>query len=137
MQLHDMSEQCAQCGFSYARIDTEVWGQSSSRRVMCPLCGWSLYEEYRWEGSTQLVTKRTEARGFGAYRLVPPGSYTGYNAFHTEPSPELVAQLQDLLTTRGWKGYLSLWDVRQNKVRLLVGHPLAKFSVDGMNEGAA
>lgn len=131
MQLSEMSEKCSQCGFSYARVDTEAWGQCSSRRIMCPICGWTAYEEHRWEGATQVLTKRTEARGFGAYRLIPPGGYTGYNAFHAEPSQEVLDHIKELLTNKGWKGYLSLWDSRQNKATLVLGHPLSKFSVNG------
>lgn len=134
MQLREMSEQCGQCGFSNARIDTEAWGQFSSRRIMCPICGWTVYEEHRWEGELQILTKRTEARGFGAYRVVPPGAYTGYNAFHAEPSKEVLDEIRELLTTKGWKGYLTLWDVRQNKSRLLLGHPLGKFSSGTTNQ---
>lgn len=131
MQLNEMSEKCSQCGFSYARIDTEAWGQSSSRRIMCPICGWTAYEEHRWEGTVQILTKRTEAQGFGAYRLIPPGGYTGYNAFHAEPSQEVLDHIKELLTNKGWKGYLSLWDSRQNRASLILGHPLSKFSVNG------
>ncbi len=128
MRLSEMHTHCTQCNFSYARVDTEAWGNTSSRRAMCPICGWTSYEEYRWEGDDNpILTKRSESQGFGVYRLIPPGGYTGYNAFHTEPSPETLDQIRDLLTNRGWKGYLSVWDHREKKARLLAGHPLDRF----------
>ena len=81
--LSDMHEQCKQCNFNFARIDTEGWGNNSARRVMCPVCGWTMIEEHTWkEGQPELV-QRCESRGFGAYRLVPTCGFSGYNAFHS------------------------------------------------------
>ena len=128
MQLDEMHDKCKQCGFNYARIDTEAWGHFSSRRTMCPICGWTVYEEHRWEedGSSTLM-KRAESHGFGAYRLIPPGGFTGYNSFHSEPPQEVVNSIKELLTDKGWKGYLSLWDSKEKKAYLVMGHPLFKF----------
>jgi len=134
MQLSDMHIRCGQCGFNYSRVDTEAWGRFSSRRITCPICGWTFYEEHRWDedGSSNLM-KRNEAQGFGAYRLIPPGGYTGYNAFHSEPPPEVLNHIKDLLSDKGWKGYLSLWDSKEKKAYLVVGHPLNKFDSAGTN----
>lgn len=128
MQLSEMYTCCGQCGFSYSRIDTEAWGRFSSRRIMCPICGWTVYEEYFWDDTgVSTLLKQNEAQGFGAYRLIPPGGYTGYNAFHSEPSQELLHQIKDLLTDGGWKGYLSLWDGKEKRALLVMGNPLDKF----------
>ncbi len=134
MKLADIRAHCGQCGFNYSRIDTEVWGHFSSRRVMCPICGWTVYEEYRWneDGNSSLM-KRSESQGFGAYRLIPPGGYTGYNAFHSEPDPEVLDNIKELLTAKGWKGYLSLWNSKEKKAFLVTGHPLNKFDLRNMN----
>lgn len=130
MRLSEMHSRCKQCNFNYARIDTEAWGKSSSRRVMCPICGWTVYEEYRWEDDERaILLKKSESEGFGAYRLIPPGGYTGYNSFHSAPSVELVESIRQLLTEQGWKGYLSLWDHNEKRANLLVGHPLDKFEI--------
>jgi hypothetical protein len=130
-ELSDMHEKCRQCGFDYARIDTERWYNNSARRVMCPVCGWTKLEEHRWtDGSAELV-KRNESQGFGAYRLVPPGGYSGYNAFHSVPEAAVIEHIKDLLGTRGWKGYLTLWDVRAGRARLVAGSPLQKFDSIG------
>ena len=122
-----MSEPCSQCGFTHARIDTEAWGVRCSKRVMCPICGWTLYEEYNWENGNPVMVKRSESPGFGAYRLIPPGGFAGYNAFYSEPSEDTLALIRALLTQKGWKGYLSLWDAKDNKPYLVLGSPLAKF----------
>lgn len=127
LNLSDMHELCRQCGFNYARIDTERWNSNSSRRAMCPVCGWTCFEEHHWENGTATLLKRGESRGFGAYRLVPPGGYSGYNAFHTVPSAELVSQLKELLTVKGWKGYLILWDESTKRPRLIAGSPLQRY----------
>lgn len=130
MTLDSLHEKCSQCGFNYSRIDTEAWGHFSSKRIMCPICGWTVYEEYRWEGNGDYsVMKRSEAQGFGAYRLIPPGGYTGYNAFHSEPTQDVLNHIKELLTDKGWKGYLSLWDIKEKKAYLVLGHPLHKFDV--------
>lgn len=134
MQLSEMHTRCGQCSFNYSRIDSEAWGRFSSRRIMCPICGWTVYEEHRWdEDGSSVLIKRNEAQGFGAYRLIPPGGYTGYNAFHSEPPEEVLNNIKDLLTDKGWKGYLSLWDSKEKKAFLVTGHPLNKFDVAGMN----
>lgn len=134
MQLSDMHTRCGQCGFNYSRIDSEAWGRFSSRRIMCPICGWTVYEEHRWdEDGSSVLIKRNEAQGFGAYRLIPPGGYTGYNAFHSEPPQEVLNNIKDLLTDKGWKGYLSLWDSKEKKALLVTGHPLNKFDTTGVN----
>ena len=134
MQLSEMHTRCSQCGFNYSRIDSEAWGRFSSRRIMCPICGWTVYEEHRWdEDGDSVLIKRNEAQGFGAYRLIPPGGYTGYNAFHSEPPQEVINNIKDLLTDKGWKGYLSLWDSKEKKALLITGHPLNKFDSSGMN----
>ena len=126
--LSDMHEQCLQCNFKYARIDTEGWGSNSSRRVMCPVCGWTLLEEHTWnDGECQLV-QRCESRGFGAYRLVPPCGFSGYNAFHSLPDEEVVSQIKDLLNIKGWKGYLTIWDEAIAHARLVAGSPLKKLN---------
>lgn len=125
-QLH---EACEQCAFDYARIDTEVWNSNSSRRIMCPVCGWTRYEEHKWEdGGAQLV-KSTSSVGYGAYRLIPPGGFSGYNAFHTAPAEDVVAQIKELLSSRGWKGYLTLWDPQAGRPRLVAGSPLQKYEM--------
>lgn len=134
MQLSEMHTRCGQCNFNYSRIDTEAWGRFSSRRIMCPICGWTVYEEHRWdEDGTSILMKRNEAQGFGAYRLIPPGGYTGYNAFHSEPTLEVLNHIKELLTDKGWKGYLSVWDSKEKKAHLVMGHPLNKFDVHGVN----
>ncbi len=134
MHLSEMHTRCGQCNFNYSRIDTEAWGRFSSRRIMCPICGWTVYEEHRWdEDGTSRLMKRNEAQGFGAYRLIPPGGYTGYNAFHSEPTPEVLQHIKDLLTDKGWKGYLSLWDSKEKKAHLVMGHPLNKFDAHSVN----
>ena len=90
MPLKDMYEPCGQCGFDYARVDTEAWGRNSARRLMCPVCGWTAYEEIVWEGNQPHQIKRNESQGFGAFRLIPPGGYCGYNAFHEQPSADVL-----------------------------------------------
>jgi len=127
--ISEMHEKCQQCQFDFARIDSEAWGNQSSRRVMCPICGWTVYEEHTWDDGTPTLVKRNEAQGFGAFRLIPPGGYTGYNAFHSAPPPEVVESIRGLLTEKGWKGYLSVWDAKAGKPQLVVGHPLHKFDV--------
>jgi hypothetical protein len=124
----EMHEQCGQCRFPYARIDTESWGEQSARRAMCPICGWTCYEEQAWNGHCATVTKRSVMEGYGAYRLIPPGGFSGYNAFHTAPAPEVLEQIQGLLAN-GWKGYLTLWDAEKGKARLVAGHPLQKYDI--------
>lgn len=134
MQLSEMHTRCGQCNFNYSRIDTEAWGRFSSRRIMCPICGWTVYEEHRWdENGESVLMKRNEAQGFGACRLIPPGGYTGYNAFHAEPSQEVLDSITELLNEKGWKGYLSIWDNKEKKARLVTGHPLNKFDMVGIN----
>lgn len=127
LELADMHELCRQCGFAYARIDMERWNNNSSRRVMCPVCGWTSFEEHSWESRPPVLLKRGESFGFGGYRLVPPGGYSGYNAFHTVPAVEVVNTLKDLLTDKGWKGYLILWDAVAKKPRLIAGTPLQSY----------
>lgn len=127
MNIGDMHEKCRQCGFDYARIDTERWNNSSSRRAMCPVCGWTRFEEHVWEKDTPTLVKRGESYGFGAYRLVPPGGYSGYNAFHAAPSEEVVNNLKELLSVKGWKGYLTLWDESAKRPRLIAGSPLQRY----------
>jgi hypothetical protein len=127
LNIADMHEKCRQCGFDYARIDTERWHDNSSRRAMCPVCGWTCLEEHSWENGTATRTKRAESRGFGAYRLVPPCGYSGYNAFHALPSTDVVNHVTELLTTKGWKGYLILWDDAAKRPRLIAGSPLQRF----------
>ena len=122
-----MAEKCRQCGFDYARIDTEQWCDNSSRRAMCPVCGWTRYEEYHWSNGAPLLVKRSESRGFGAYRLVPPGGYSGYNAFHSVPDEGVIDHIRELLTIKGWKGYLTLWDDSTGRPRLIAGSPLQKY----------
>lgn len=127
-KLSDMHAQCKQCRFTYARIDTEGWGNNSSRRIMCPVCGWTLLEEHTWiDGSPQLL-QQCESRGYGAYRLVPPCGFSGYNAFHSKPGEEVVAQIKELLNVKGWKGYLTLWDPNIDRARLVAGSPLQKLN---------
>jgi len=125
--LTEMHKKCRQCGFDYARIDTERWHNNSSRRAMCPVCGWTCFEEHSWENDTPTLVKREESRGFGAYRLVPPGGYSGYNAFHTLPAADVVNNVKELLTLKGWKGYLILWDDTVKRPRLIAGSPLQRF----------
>ncbi|MDD2338097.1 MAG: hypothetical protein PHD01_16175, partial [Geobacteraceae bacterium] len=60
--------------------------------------------------------------------LVPPGGYSGYNAFHSIPAPEVIEQIKDLLGGKGWKGCLTLWDITENRARLIAGSPLQKFN---------
>ena len=129
MPLKDMYEPCGQCGFEYGRVDTEAWGKNSARRLMCPVCGWTAYEEIYWDGDRPELIKRNESKGFGAYRLIPPGGYCGYNAFHEPPSAEVLHVLRELIVTKGWKGYISLWDESADKAFLLLGSPLDKFAV--------
>lgn len=129
MPLKDMYEPCSQCKFEYARVDTEAWGKNSARRLMCPVCGWTAYEEIAWEGGQPQLVKRNEAKGFGAFRLIPPGGYCGYNAFHEQPSPDVLNSLRDLMINKGWKGYISVWDESAGKPFLLLGSPLDKFAV--------
>jgi rubredoxin len=127
--LTDMHEQCKQCKFMYARIDTEGWGNSSARRVMCPVCGWTLLNEHTWKDGQPQLVQSCESRGFGAYRLVPPCGFSGYNAFHSLPDAEVVAQIKELLNVKGWKGYLTLWDETIGHARLVAGSPLQKLNV--------
>ena len=129
MPLKDMYELCGQCGFDYARVDTEAWGKNSARRLMCPVCGWTAYEEIYWEDNKPNILKRSESKGFGAFRLIPPGGYCGYNAFHEPPSSEVLYTLKELIVDKGWKGYISLWDESDGKAFLLLGSPLDKFAV--------
>ena len=124
----DTHEKCGQCRFDYARIDMECWGETSSRRVMCPICGWTKYEEHTSLSASSTLTKRNEKRGYGAYRLIPPGGFSGYNAFHTPPTDEVIGHIRELLD-QGWKGYLTVWDEEKGKARLLAGSPLHKFDV--------
>jgi len=133
-ELSDTHEKCRQCGFDYARIDSERWNDNSARRVMCPICGWTKHEEHQWNNGISLLVKRNESYGFGAYRLVPPGGYSGYNAFHSIPTPEVIEQIKDLLGKKGWKGYLALWDIEANRARLIAGTPLQKFDHSARNE---
>jgi len=125
--ISEMHEICGQCGFNYARIDTERWNNNSSRRAMCPVCGWTMFEEHNWDGGSPTLLKRGESRGFGAYRLVPPGGYSGYNAFHVAPAADVVNELKELLTAKGWKGYLTLWDENARRPRLVAGSPLQRY----------
>jgi hypothetical protein len=127
LDIGDMHEKCRQCGFDYSRIDTERWNSSSSRRAMCPVCGWTRFEEHHWESGKATLVKKGESHGFGAYRLVPPGGYSGYNAFHAVPSADVVNNLKELLTAKGWKGYLTLWDDSAKKPRLIAGSPLQRY----------
>ncbi len=127
VKLTDMHETCRQCGFGYARIDTEGWPNNSARRVMCPVCGWTRLEEHSWADGSARLLKQSESRGFGAYRLVPPGGYSGYNAFHYLPDAALIRTIKDLLEVKGWKGYLTLWDETAGSARLVAGSPLQKF----------
>lgn len=129
MPLRDMYEPCGQCGFQYGRVDTEAWGTNSARRLMCPVCGWTAYEEIHWEGDVAHSLKRNESKGFGAYRLIPPGGYCGYNAFHQPPTAEVLHVIRELIVNKGWKGYISLWDDSAGRAFLLLGNPLDKFAV--------
>ena len=56
-------------------------------------------------------------------------SFSGYNAFHSVPDEEVVAQIKELLNEKGWKGYLSLWDETAGRARLVAGSPLQKLNV--------
>jgi len=127
----DMRETCRQCQFTHARIDTEGWSDRSARRVMCPVCGWTLLEEHAWTDGQSRLLQRSESHGFGAYRLVPPCGYSGYNAFHSVPDEVVVAQIRELLEEKGWKGYLTLWDETIGHARLVAGSPLLKFDEIG------
>lgn len=127
LDLADMHADCVQCAFAYARVDLERWNTNTARRVMCPVCGWTRLEEHDWfDGSARLL-KRHESFGFGAYRLVPPGGYSGYNAFHSVPDPAVIEHIVTLLENKGWKGYLTLWDAAAGRARLVAGSPLQKF----------
>ena len=128
MTLESMYASCGQCNFIYARIDTEAWGANSSRRIMCPVCGWTAYEELSWEDGRPVVVKRSDAKGYGAFRLIPPGGYCGYNSFHEPPTLDVLTTLKELLSDKGWKGYISLWDDDEGKAYLVYGSPLHKFS---------
>ena len=127
LKFSDMQERCKQCNFDHARIDTEGWSNHSARRVMCPVCGWTLLEEHVWKDGRPQNVKRSESRGFGAYRLVPPCGYSGYNAFHSVPSEEVISQIKELLNDKKWKGYLTLWDKEIGHARLVAGSPLLKY----------
>lgn len=132
LKITDTHETCRQCGFDYARIDTERWNESSSRRVMCPVCGWTKFEEFHWkEEEAPILIKRNESHGFGAYRLVPPGGYSGYNAFHSIPDEKVIEHIRDLLNGKGWKGYLTIWDDAVGRSRLVAGSPLQKYEAIG------
>jgi hypothetical protein len=96
---------------------------------MCPVCGWTAYEEINWESGEPEVVKRNIAKGYGAFRLLPPGGYCGYNAFHEPPSIEVLNTLVDLLSGKGWKGYISLWNDDTQKATLVHGSPLSKFAL--------
>lgn len=130
LNIDDIHEECGQCGFDYARIDMERWNDSSSRRVMCPICGWTKFEEFAWENDRPTRVKKVESSGFGAYRLVPPGGYSGYNAFNAVPGEEVLNTVRELLTTKGWKGYLILWDEQARRPRLLAGSPLQRYEAE-------
>jgi hypothetical protein len=84
-----------------------------------------------WNGDQPQLVLRSESHGFGAYRLVPPCGYSGYNAFHSMPNEEVVAQIKKLLNEDGWKGYLTLWDEQIGHARLVAGSPLLKFDEIG------
>lgn len=127
--LSDMHEHCKQCNFRYARIDTEGWGSNSVLRVMCPVCGWTRFVEHTWKDGQPQLVQSSESRGFGAYRLVASCTFAGYNAFHSVPDEEVVAQIKELLNVKGWKGYLSLWDESAGRARLVAGSPLHKLNV--------
>lgn len=129
MPARDMYENCEQCEFVYARVDTEGWGENSARRIMCPVCGWTAYEEINWESGEPVLVTRSVSKGYGAYRLLPPGGYCGYNAFHEPPSIEVINTLVDLLSGKGWKGYISLWNDAKKKANLIHGSPLSKFAM--------
>lgn len=129
MPLKDMHESCGQCEFPYARVDTEAWGKSSARRLMCPVCGWTAYEELNWESNEPLIVKRQTSKGYGAFRLIPPGGYCGYNAFNVPPSVGVLTTLKGLLSVEGWKGYISVWSDKESRAFLIYGSPLDKFDV--------
>lgn len=129
LELADMHAICKQCAFDYARVDLERWNNNSARRVMCPVCGWTSLEEHQWVDGTARLMKRHESFGFGAYRLVPPGGYSGYNAFHSVPDAEIIDHIVALLELKGWKGYVTIWDSAIGKARLVAGSPLQKFEV--------
>lgn len=131
LTLSDMHEKCGQCGFGYARIDNERWNDNSATRAMCPVCGWTRFEEHQWTNGVPRLVRGSESRGFGAYRLVPPGGYSGYNAFHSAPDEEIVSHIKELLNVKGWKGYLTLWDRDAGRARLVAGSPLQKFEAPG------
>ena len=133
--INDLHEACEQCRFAYARIDTECWGDRGARRVMCPICGWTKYEEHSWSDTPPTLTRRSIKRGHGAYRLIPPGGFSGYNAFHEPPSADVVRHIQALLA-RGWKGYLTVWDEERGKARLVAGHPLQRYEIPDDGKGA-
>jgi hypothetical protein len=99
---------------------------------MCPICGWTRYEEHTVGGTVTTMPVRSEKAGYGAYRLIPPGGFSGYNAFHEPPSADVIYHIRQLLDN-GWKGYLTLWDVESGKARLIAGSPLQRFdmTVDG------
>jgi hypothetical protein len=128
MPLKDMYESCGQCEFPFARVDTEAWGESSARRLMCPVCGWTVYEEINWDEGEPIIVKRQVSKGHGAFRLIPPGGYSGYNAFHTQPSIKVLTTLKGLLSTEGWKGYISIWSEKESRAFLIYGSPLNKFN---------
>lgn len=96
---------------------------------MCPVCGWTAYEELSWEDGEAILVKRQISKGYGAFRLIPPGGYSGYNAFHTQPSVQVLATLKGLLSTEGWKGYISIWSDKESRAFLIYGSPLNKFDV--------
>ena len=129
MPLKDMFSACGQCGFGFSRVDTEAWGTGSARRLMCPVCGWTAYEEQHWENGVPTVVKQSESKGYGAFRLIPPGGYCGYNAFYEPPAREVLAALNELISEKGWKGYISLWNDAEGKAFLVMGSPLDKFAV--------
>ncbi len=101
--------------------------QQQLKESYVPVCGWTCFEECHWENGNPTLVKKGESFGFGAYRLVPPGGYSGYNAFHAAPPVELVNTLKELLTVKGWKGYLTLWDESTKKPRLVAGSPLQRY----------
>jgi hypothetical protein len=96
---------------------------------MCPVCGWTMLNEHSWKDGQPQLLQSCESPGFGAYRLVPPSGYSGYNAFHSVPDEEVVAQIKELLNFKGWKGYLTLWDETIGHARLVAGSPLHKLNV--------
>jgi hypothetical protein len=96
---------------------------------MCPVCGWTAYEELNWESGEPELVKRSVAKGFGAFRLIPPGGYCGYNSFHEPPEIEVLNALLELLSSKGWKGYISLWNDDTQKASLVHGSPMSKFDM--------